>query len=432
MKGLPHPLAAAARARPDHVLLRAAGVELRAADWVARVARVAGGLRERGLRPGARVVIPATVTVEFATLLHAATWAGLVACPIDPGLSLDHQGAVARRLRARAVLGPAATPQGEPLAEPAFRDSQPAWIVLSSGSTGAPKPAVLTHGQLLLSAMGSAMRLGHLPDDCWLCCLPLHHVGGLSILWRTAWLGTTAILHPRFSAAAVAQALDAGEASLVSLVPTMLGDVLDARSLAPFPAGLRAVLLGGAAAPAELLERCQSLSVPVARTWGMSEAGSQVATAFPGDLSPLLPPLAFVQIGEEEGALTLSGPLAPGGHLRTRDRGRLVGGAVEPLGRLDDTILRGGENIDPRAIEALLLRHPLVADAAVVGAPDARLGAVPVAYVVLRGDADAASLAAWCAAALPASQVPVRFEVRDSLPRSALGKLQVSGLYNSQ
>src|SRR5690606_4255140 len=124
-------------------------------------------------------------------------------------------------------------------------------------------------------------------------CLPLNHVGGLSILYRCAWYATTVELHPRFDADAVSRSIDDG-ASLVSLVPTMLERVLDARRDRPFPPRLRAILLGGARTPEALVSRCRAIGAPVSLTWGMTEAASQVATRFPGDLDGGgVPPLAF-------------------------------------------------------------------------------------------------------------------------------------------
>ena len=105
---------------------------------------------------------------------------------------------------------------------PARRLDAPAAVVFTSGTSGAPRAAVLTHGNFLWSAIASGRNLGVLPGDRWLCCLPLHHVGGLSILTRSAAYGTAAVLHPRFDADAVNRAIDEEEITLVSLVPTML------------------------------------------------------------------------------------------------------------------------------------------------------------------------------------------------------------------
>ncbi|HET6343307.1 MAG TPA: AMP-binding protein, partial [Myxococcota bacterium] len=273
-------------------------------------------------------------------------------------------------------------------------------------------------------------RLGHATDDRWLCCLPLIHVGGLSIFFRAAWAGARVRLHGRFDAARVAACLDAGEVSLVSLVPSMLEQVLAARDAQPFPPRLRAILLGGAPPTASLLERCRAMGVPLAVTWGMTETASQVATAFPGEIGPLGDcgaPLPFARIEARGEVLTVRGPVvaAP---LITGDRGQCdAGGHVHVYGRRDDVILSGGENIAPEEVEAALRGHPGVADCAVVGVADARWGERAVAVVVRRpGELapEAGVLEAFCRERLAAYKVPRQFVWARALPRDPLGKLR--------
>ena len=119
-------------------------------------------------------------------------------------------------------------------------------MVATSGSTGRPKAVVITTGQLVFSAFGSAMRLGHLPGDRWLAVLPMHHVGGLSILMRCVFAATTVELHARFDAERVAHALSQGLVTQLSVVPTMLDAVLEHLSPSGAHANLRTVLVGGA------------------------------------------------------------------------------------------------------------------------------------------------------------------------------------------
>ena len=277
--------------------------------------------------------------------------------------------------------------------------------------------------------MGSALRLGHALDDVWLCCLPLHHVGGLSILLRCAMYATCVDLRPRFDAAEVARALDGGEVRLASLVPAMLRAALGARGGRPFPDALRAILLGGGPTDEALLARCRAIGAPVSVTWGMTETGSQVATRAPGDLSPgphAGAPLAFTRVVESGGRLAVEGPMAPGGRLVSHDRGAIDdAGRVHVTGRVDDVILSGGENIDPAEVEAALTDHAAVAGAAVVARPDPRWGQRPVAWLVPRDAARPADeeLAAWCRARLAGFKVPDAFLWCDALPRTSLGKV---------
>ena len=442
---LPNPLAMSARDRPEHPALVCDGRTLTYAQLAAETAQTAHWLQGLGVQRASRVAIVAPVGLDLARVFHAVGWLGAVAMPLDPAAPLTDRAAALGILVPDLVVAAVglAVPAGAwrqevlnlPFVSQAPRAPAPlpvAWsldsvrvCLLTSGSSGAPKPVELTTSQLLFSTMGGAIRLGHLPADRWLACLPMHHVGGLAILWRAAWLGITAVVHCRFDAARVAQVLDSGDVSLVSLVPTQLARVLALRPSQPFPQSLRAVLLGGAAAPSSLLADCRKLGVPVARSWGMTETGSQVATSAPFDDAPGLPLLPFAEASvAPDGRVSLSGPLAGSAGVRTADRGEVdATGRIHIQGRIDDVILRGGENISPAAIEAALLQHPAVAEALVVGCVDADLGQVPVAAVVLRAPVEPAVLREWLAAWLPATHVPRRISVLRELPRSSLGKV---------
>ncbi|MCK6523189.1 AMP-binding protein [Myxococcota bacterium] len=431
------PLTSAARSRPEHPLLEFEGASFTAAALHAEARRLAGGLAAAGVGPGDVVALLGDPEPSFVAHLHAAWWLGAVVAPVAPRAAESERDALLRRLDPRWIVHPkgVALPDGDPPPERLWGLDEPALRLASSGSTGAPKLLSITMGQLLFSALGSAARLGHLPDDRWLCCLPLNHVGGLSVLTRSAILGFTALLHPRFDAARVAQTLDAGEVSLVSLVPAMLSEVLDQRPERPFPPRLRVILLGGAPCPAPLRERVRALGLPVSLTWGMTETASQVATRAPGDLRPGADvgwPLPFNEVvADADGVLTVRGPLAPEGEHRTNDRGRLDdAGRVIVSGRADLVLISGGENIQPAELEAALLEHPEVTEAAVIGRADPRWGERPVAFVTLRPDATVTgeALRAWCRQRLSAFKVPDRVIVLDALPRTALGKVDRGAL----
>jgi O-succinylbenzoic acid--CoA ligase len=265
--------------------------------------------------------------------------------------------------------------------------------------------------------------LGHHLDDLWLCTLPLHHVGGLQILLRCALYGTTARLGGLD---------DLPGATLVSLVPTQLHRLLEGGT--PAPPSLRLVLLGGAASSAELLTRAASAGYSICTTWGMTETASQVATCVPGqDPAAPLPPLPFTLVGtdtlEADGGetLTIRGALAPGGTHRSADRGTVEGGRITLAGRADRVFTSGGENIDPAQVEAVLLSHPAISAAAVVGQADPEWGMRPVAH--LEGAAvEEADLRTWCRARLSGVAVPRSFTWHDALPRTELGKIRFGAL----
>jgi O-succinylbenzoic acid--CoA ligase len=399
-------LVRAAAARPDHPAINA----ITYAELLDRARRVAGGLRDAGVRPGERVGLAIAEREAFAVALHGCLLHGAVAVPVDPRAPQPPPG-LARVLDA--------VPDGEPDgagAETHDLDA-PAIVVHTSGTTSAPKPVVLTYGNWLWSALGSAVALGHPPQERWLCAMPLTHVGGLSILLRSVIAGTTVLLHERWDTEVVLRALE--EATIVSLVPTTLRRLLDAGLREP-PA-LRWALLGGAPIPPGLLDRARAAGVPVAPTYGLTEACSQVTTNGV--------PLFCTRVAlAEDGEVLVSGPtVAGGGVLRTGDLGAWdEHGRLRIVGRKADTIITGGENVAPAEVEAVLEEHPAVAEAAVHGRPDPEWGEAVVATVVLRDGAAVTpeELRAHAAARLAPYQVPKAIALRaEPLPRTPSGKL---------
>jgi O-succinylbenzoic acid--CoA ligase len=255
--------------------------------------------------------------------------------------------------------------------------------------------------------------------------MPLVHVGGLSIAIRSVIYGTGAVLLERFDAEAVTALLTdpSQQITLISLVPTMLARLLDAGLRDP--PTLRWALLGGGPIPASLLDRAAAARVPVAPTYGMTEACSQIVTAG----WPL--PGVSLRIGAEgeilvRGATVSVASLASDGWLHTGDLGSLDDrGRLHVSGRLADTIVSGGENVAPLEVEAVLLEHPGVADAAVHGRADGEWGEAVVATVVRRDGVavDPGELRAFCAERLAPFKVPKAIQFADRLPRSETGKL---------
>ncbi|MDQ7033360.1 MAG: o-succinylbenzoate--CoA ligase [Anaerolineae bacterium] len=288
--------------------------------------------------------------------------------------------------------------------ETSINFDSPFAIVHTSGTSGKPKGAVLTYGNVFYSAMASAYRIGHLPDDKWLCVLPLYHVGGLSILMRAVLYGITVDLRQKFDVDEINHALTHDDITLVSLVPTMLYRLLEARK-EPWNPKLRLVLLGGAAASPELMQRCIEERIPVATTYGMTEASSQIATTLPGDavrkLGSVGKPLMFTQIRivdendndvrtgeygeiivkglsvmkEYYGNLEATKKTLRDGWLYTGDIGYLDNdGDLFLVQRRSDLIVSGGENVYPAEVEAALRQHPAIKAVAVVGVDDAEWG----------------------------------------------------------
>ena len=413
----------AAALRPQTIAVEAAGVSLTYAELHDRAAAAAGALGERGVAPGDRIAIAAHPGLDFAVSLHACLLAGGVAVPIDPRLPEAER---ARRRSAAALEMSGEAASGDPAAAVARGAGDPALLVFTSGTTGTPRAVTLSHGNVVANALGSAVALGLDPGERWLCPLPLSHVGGLMVLLRSAVYATTAVLAPPpFDAVRIAGAL-ATDVTLASLVPTMLRRVLAEDP--PPPRRLRAVLLGGAPADRALLERARRAGYPVAQTYGLTEACSQVTVSEPGDLDSCGRALPGVGVWLDDGEIVVSGPTVavPGGILRTGDLGAFdAAGRLVVRGRRDELIVTGGENVAPAEVEAVLLSHPAVADAAVFGRPDPEWGSAVTAQVVIDGDPapDPVALREFCARRLAPFQVPKAIERVESLPRTASGKL---------
>ncbi len=400
-----------------------------ALDYAALAARARGAalaLAARGVRAGDRVGLALPPGEEACVALHACMLLGAVAVPIDLRLGGGERARLAAScaLLADEPLDAPPIAAGDPAADAELSAQHDlhavAVVVHTSGTSGAPRPVELTYGNWLWSALGSAVALGVDPDDRWLCTLPLAHVGGLSIVLRSAVYATAAIVHERFDAErVVAELSDPAGPTLVSLVPTTLARLLDAGLRDP-PA-LRWALLGGAPLPAALLRRAAQAGVPVAPTYGLTEACSQVATHGV--------PLFCTRVSlADDGEILVSGPTvapAAGPLLRTGDLGVIDDGRLRVVGRKSDTIVSGGENVAPAEVEAVLLAHPAVLEAAVHAREDAEWGEAVIATVVLRPGARAGAeeLRRHCAGRLARYKVPKEIAFTDALPRTPSGKV---------
>jgi O-succinylbenzoic acid--CoA ligase len=435
-------LARAARARPEHVALATPAGTWSYAQLHAAARAGAGELQARGVTRGARVAMALPAGLELAQALHACLLLGAVAVPVDLRLAAAERALVAdgAALLVDEPLAPAGA-SGE-----RDRPSLPgegvheldatAVVIHTSGTTAAPRPVALTYGNILWSALGSAVALGLDPEERWLCTLPLSHVGGLSILLRSSIYATSAVVHERFETERVLRSLQAGEATLVSLVATTLARLLDAGLR--HPPALRCALTGGGPVPAPLVQRAHTAGVPVSLTYGLTESCSQATTtpvaAIGGAPSSAGTPLFCTRLRiAADGEILLAGPtVAPGalasdGWLHTGDLGELdERGRLRVSGRKADTIVSGGENVAPAEVEAVLESHAAVLEAAVLGREDPQWGEAVTAIVVARAgeQLDAEALRAHCAGALAPYKVPKHFVLAsEPLPRTRSGKL---------
>jgi O-succinylbenzoic acid--CoA ligase len=305
-------------------------------------------------------------------------------------------------------------------------DDDVALVIPTSGSTGEPKGAQLTHAALEASARATHARIGLEPTDRWLSCLPWQHIGGIQVMLRARLLGIPLTVHDRFDVDRVATA----DATLTSLVPTALVRLLDAGvDLSRF----RAILLGGAAPTPGLLARAASAGARVITTYGMSETAG--GCVYDGR------PLDGVQVRLDDGRICLAGPVLMAGYrlradisvevlrdgwLVTSDLGEVdASGRLLVTGRVDDVVITGGEKVVSSQVAAVLSTHPALADVAVTAVEDPEWGQRIVAVVVLRRGEVAVSIAdlrQWCSDRLPAAARPRGVVVVDDLPRLASGK----------
>src|SRR5579883_572162 len=497
---LPNWLTRCAENAPAHLAVQCGATRWSFAELAEQVDRLARQLAAAGVGEESRVALLAANRPAYVAFVHALTRLGAILVPLNIRLTVDeicwqlsdvHAALLvsdarmadrANEIRValpelpQAVLQTAAhapdqcevtllTRRGETYPEAGIvphslidLDATQA-IMYTSGTTGRPKGVIITYGMQWWNAIGSALNLGHRPDDCWLACLPLFHIGGLSILMRSVIYGISVILLEKFDERAVNQAIRSEGVTIISVVAVMLQRMLDALESegghASYPATLRCVLLGGGPAPRPLLEQCASLRIPVAQTYGLTESCSQAVTLAPADAlrkpgsagRPLLPvQLQILQEGRpvrvgEPGTIYLKGPtIAPGyadrpaetaeafqdGWFCTGDLGYLdADGYLYVLDRRSDLIISGGENVYPAEVESVLLAHPAVAEAGVCAQDDPRWGQVPIAFVKLHPGQHVAStmLLEHARQHLAGYKVPRSITFVEELPRNSAGKL---------
>lgn len=476
-------LSAQAAARPGGIALIFRERQWTYAELSTEVDAFAGALTAKGVASGDKIAVLLANSAEYVFLIHALARLCAVLVPLNTRLTpteldwqITHTGCrwliyspetedkaskLARQSLAiisTADLGdaPSITYESQPFDLNALQA-----IVFTSGTTGQPKGAMLTYSNHFWSVMASAYRIGTLPDDRWLCCLPLYHVGGLSIVLRCCLYGTTVVLQDGFDIGETHQTLHTKNATLISLVPTMLYRMLDAGMT--FAPSLRLVLLGGAASSPELIERCRELQIPVSPTYGLSESCSQVATILPDEAyrkpgcvgKPLL--FSSVRIVDENGIqqpsgaygeVVVSGPTVMSGYYgnaeataKTLRNGELYTGDIGYLDddgdlwlvqRRSDLIVSGGENVYPAEVEQVLQQHPAVTAVCVVGIEHPEWGQQVAAAVVLRDNSTLteSELLAFNREHLAGYKQPRLIRFVTALPQTASGKIQRRMVYD--
>ncbi len=489
-------LSESARSSPHHPVAVFDGGRLTYAELDAASDRVAANLAAAGIGAGDRVALQLPNIPQFLIAYFGILKAGAVVVPLNvllraPEIAyhLADSGALVlitwEGVLAEAAKGAEAAdigvifavghPAGAPGALPFERllegarlpfemvlrePADTAVIVYTSGTTGRPKGAELTHIQLYMNADIPGRLFDVAPDDIVITVLPLFHVFGLSsILDICVRFGATMSLIPRFSAAAVLTAIERDRATIFEGVPTMFADLLSCPGLDRYDlSSLRVAISGGASIPAPVLDAFEErLGLAILEGYGMTETASTTTfnpsaaerraysvgkpiwgtqTQVWGDDGRPLPP-GPEHVGEivtrgmhvMKGYLNMPDATAEvltDGWLHTGDLGYFdEDGFLFIASRKKELIIRGGYNVYPSEIENVLHAHPAVAEAAVVGVPDERLGEEVMAVVIVRAALELAEaeLVAWCRERLAAYKCPRVYQFRSALPKNALGKV---------
>lgn len=441
------------------------------AELDARSRRIAGRLAGAGLQPGDRIVMSATTSVELVVAHVAALRLGLVVVPVNGAYrarEIEHivgdcapAACVVDADRTdlfAAIVGEACVvttpgvdlPEAEPPALDVSAPDDVALLCYTSGTTGAPKGAMLTHGNTLASCEALRLAWRWTAADRLVLALPLFHVHGLGVgLHGTLLCGGSAVLLPRFDADAVLDAARDHEATLFFGVPTMYARLAASARVSEL-GRLRLCVSGSAPLPAALHDDLTARAgIHVLERYGMTETIMNVSNPYDGERRagtvgfPL--PGVEVRLDEPSHEILLRGPnVFPGywgreaatreaftadGWLRSGDIGARDGdGYLRIVARAKELIISGGFNVYPREVEDVLLEHPAVAEVAVVGEPSDEWGEVVVAVVVpTTDDDDPDALLAFAAEHLAPYKRPRRVRYVDALPRNALGKV-VRGL----
>ncbi|MCY0877459.1 MAG: o-succinylbenzoate--CoA ligase [Firmicutes bacterium] len=434
------------------------------------VARVAGILRQRGVGAQQRVAFHLLPSASTVFLIHALTRLRAVMVPLNTRLTapelrrllVDADPALVVHDGRLGLSAPCPEIAIQELLrespEDAVYDAQLSFedlhaLVYTSGTTGRPKGVELTVGNQWWSAVGFALNAGLDPGDRWMHVMPLFHVGGLTILFRSLIHGSAVVLEPRFDAFRVYQRMRDEGCTLLSVVPTMLYRLIALND--PAPPQLRLVLLGGAPAPAALVHAAWDKGYPAVPTYGLTETCSQIVTLDPSAVRerattsgrPNLPTeVRIVREGRsvaagEFGEIWVRGPTVARGYwhnpaetqatfgdgwLKTGDWGALdAEGFLTVTDRVKDIIIRGGENVYPSEVEARLKEVPDVVDAAVFGLPDPEWGQIVAAALVLKPETSLtpAALRTYLSASLASYKMPSKYFRVEDIPRNASGKI---------
>lgn len=444
-----------------------------------QTSEIAQGLLGLGIGENDKVALLSENSLELVRFFHAISAAGAVSIPINNRLSAEEAAwqtedsgakwlicdqAFFSRAQEIACKAPCTLltmaevhnhPKKQEGLYSGFDLDRACTIIYTSGTTGNPKGVVLTYGNHWWSATGSMLNLGLRDDDKWLCCVPLFHVSGLSIVMKNVIYGMPVFLSGKFTPQEANRQICTNGVTMMSVVANMLRRMLDEAGGGRYPETFRCMLLGGGPAPLPLLNRCREKRIPVFQTYGLTETASQIVTLQPEYMfskigsagKPLFPAeIRIVDQGRDQlpnhpGEIVVKGLNVTSGYwdrpdatkkairdgwLYTGDIGYLdQEGFLFVLDRRQDLIISGGENVYPAEIESVLLGHPAIEEAGVVGVSDKTWGEVPYAFVTLKKGFlfSEEEILDFCSGRLAKYKLPVKVQPVGRLPRNASRKL---------
>ena len=371
---------------------------------------------------------PKTPIVIFAensisTLINFfAIWkAGGVVVPLNPKLSYSQKDKILEQIRPWGIIQFKEN-QTTSFENPIYPPNEVDLLIATSGSTGNPKLVALSVGNFIWSAKGSSENIPVDPDDKWLINLPLFHVGGMSIIFRTMLAGATAIISPKNINA---DFIDLNRITHFSLVSTQLDRFI--RADFPLKKGTKAILLGGSKIPQFLIKKSMELNLPIHTSYGCSEMASQVCTTAKGATQSELMTAGKVLSGrrvkiDQKRRIQLNGktrflgywqdfklqkPFDEDGWFTSNDLGEFdKNGFLQVTGRLDRMFISGGENIHPELIEQALINIDGILNAVVIDMPSKTYGSRPVAFLQRQKDYNDAGLRTLLSKNLMPFQIP--------------------------
>lgn len=456
-----------------------------------QASNISGVLASWRVRKGSRVLLLLNSSTLYVALVHALARLGAIAVPVNqrqttseilwqigdcnPSLIIYDESLASivkevqqksspklqSRVSFKSLDEVKDTRSSDRMESAQFKASSIHSIIYTSGSTGKPKGAVLTASNLLWHSISFGINHGAFPSDRWLLVMPLYHIGGYSVIFRSVMLGSGIVIHSKFDAGTAFESINRDGITLLSLVPAMLESMLRIRSQS-FSEKLRLIFLGGSETPPALIRQIVRRKLPVLLTYGMTESCSQIAISKAATESSvsdrnsyqaMFP--TFVKIGFDRardkstnqdrkvGRIMLSGPTISPGYwggrnskaptndrnvewFDTGDVGFWNGDTgFVVLGRENEMIISGGENIYPIEVESPLLEHKAIEEAVVVGREDSKWGQRVEAVLKVKLDSvrpSASELTDFLRGRIGSYKIPKAFHFLDSFPKTQTGK----------